>query len=130
MATGSAATTCCAAAPSTACRQAAAWGVKRCSRPWGVIGVPAAAAACASWSREAVGLARKPKTRAWTKLARVGWGWRGMNWVEGAAVLAAVVKTVWRAAETYGMLGTRGSLGRMVGFTAAILGRTRLLCLA
>ncbi len=82
MATGSVLTSCCTAAPSTARRQSAAWRVKRWSSPCAEMEVPTTAAVWASWSRDMVGLAKKPKTRAWTKLAPVSWRWRWMKPVE------------------------------------------------
>ncbi len=58
------------------------------------------AAVCASSSRDGLGLARKPKTRVWVKVAPPRGEVRRTNVVAWAAASAAVVKTCCMAVTT------------------------------
>jgi hypothetical protein len=83
-------------------------GVKRWSRPWGLMGVPTVTAAWARSSRVARGLSSQPKTRAWVKLAPVSWRCRRTKPVSRAAWSATEVRRVCKVSASCGTVSIRG----------------------
>src|SRR5919199_805290 len=93
MATGAAAMARVTAWLRTRSRQRVAASVKRWSSAWGETATPSVAAVWASSSRAACGLARKPKTNVWLKVAPPSGEVRWTNLVARAASSAVVVKS-------------------------------------